>query len=124
MQVPRRQFEFQKLDVYRVALVLHPKIVAIAKALPRGYGDLRNQLLRAERSIRLNIAEGAGKKSPGGKAERYRTARGSTNEVAACLDEVELDGLVPAVLIHEAFDLLHRLVAMLTRLVIVCEERR
>ena len=112
------QFEFHKLDVYQTALQLRPRITAIARGLTRGYGDLRSQLLRAERSIRLNIAEGAGLNSPGGKVERYRTARGSANECAACLDEVEIDELAPSSVIEETAVLLPRIVSMLTRMVL------
>jgi four helix bundle protein len=80
-------FEFEKLEVYPLALRLAPLVASVCDRLPAGYGDLRRHLRRSERSIRLNIAEGAGKHRPGGKAERLRTARGSANECAAALDE-------------------------------------
>ena len=79
------EFEFQKLEVYQRALDLQPLLVRIMAQLPRGSGDLKNQLRRSERSIRLNIAEGSGRHRPGGKVERYRTARGSANECAVAL---------------------------------------
>ena len=117
-------FEFQKLEVYKLARSLQPLIGEIVAQLPRGSGDLRSQLLRPERSIRLNIAEGAGRNSAGGKAERYRTARGSANECAAALDEVQMSGLAPRAGTLEAAALLHRIISMLTRLIMTWESRR
>jgi four helix bundle protein len=116
MSDPR--FEFEGLEVYQLALRLRPLVARIAAELPRGEGDLRGHLRRSERSIRLNIAEGAGRHRPGGKAERFRTARGSANECAAGLDEVRKFDLAPSVPTREALGLLHRIVAMLTKLIV------
>jgi hypothetical protein len=82
----RPGFEFEKLEVYQLTLRLMPLVAEITAQLPVGYADLRNHVRRSERSIRLNVAEGAGRNRPGGKAERFRTARGSANECAAGLD--------------------------------------
>src|SRR5437764_13168089 len=46
-------------------------------------GKLRDQALRAARSICLNIAEGAGRSSVPDKARVYSIARGETCEVVA-----------------------------------------
>jgi four helix bundle protein len=117
------QFEFEKLEVYQLALELRPMVVKIARQLPRGYGDLRHHATRSERSVRLNIAEGAGKHRPGGKAERFRTARGSANECAAALDEVRRDRLADSATVRQAMDLCHRIIAMLSRLIVYWENR-
>lgn len=111
------QFEFQKLDVYRVAMELTPVISEILAQLPTGTSDLRNQIKRSERSIRLNIAEGAGKHRPGGKTERYRTARGSANECAAALHEIRQSNLADHALTLRGLQLIHRIISMLTRLI-------
>jgi 23S rRNA-intervening sequence protein len=58
------EFEFQKLEVHQRAMDLKPLIDAIIRQLPPGNGDLRSQLRSHERSIRLNIGEGAGKHRP------------------------------------------------------------
>ena len=115
MQEP--QFEFQKLEVYQRAMELKLLIENIIQQLPPGTADLRSQLRRSERSVRLNAAEGAGKYRPGGKVERFRTARGSANECAAALDEVRQLGLADRELTLEALRLVHRIVAMLSRLI-------
>lgn len=116
-------FEFQKLEAYQLALRLTPLIARIVEELPRGYGDLRGHLGRSERSIRLNLAEGAGKHRPGGKAERFRTARGSANECAAGLDEVLRFDLAPRMESREALELCHRIISMLTRLIVYWERQ-
>ena len=68
------QFEFQKLEVYQRAMELKFLVERIIQQLPTGTADLRNQLRRSDRSVRLNTAEGAGKHRPGGEVERFRTA--------------------------------------------------
>jgi four helix bundle protein len=118
-----RSFEFEKLEVYQLALRLMPLVAEIARQLPPGFADLRNHVRRSERSIRLNIAEGAGKHRPGGKAERFRTARGSANECAAALHEVWTLELCAAASTRDALVLCHRIISMLTKLVIYWERR-
>ncbi len=124
MQEPGTVFEFEKLDVYQRALELRPLIAELVATLPPGYGDLRSQAGRSERSIRLNIAEGSGRRRPGGKVERYRTARGSANECAAAVDEIRRLGCADTHLAQEALTLLHRIVSMLTRLIMTWEKRQ
>lgn len=55
--------EYEKLDVYRIALEFVVTTVEIRDRLPRGNGELQVQFKRASFSIVLNIAEGAGKLS-------------------------------------------------------------
>jgi four helix bundle protein len=59
----------------------------------RASATLRNQLERASVSIVLNIAEGAGRRSPQDKARSYSIARGSATECAAILDLLRQRGL-------------------------------
>lgn len=80
----------ERLDVYKLAL----EFQLLASSLPlRRHGALRNQLERASISIVLNIAEGAGRRSPQDKCRFYSIARGSATECAAILDLVRLRGL-------------------------------
>ena len=117
------EFEFQRLDVYQRAMDLRPLITALVSELPPGEGDLRSQLRRSERSIRLNIAEGSGKHRPGGKVERFRTARGSANECAAGLDEILKFRLADRRTALAAANLVHRIIAMLTKLILYWEKQ-
>lgn len=115
------EFDFHRLEVYQRAMELKPLIDAIIGQLPPGSGDLKGQMRRHERSIRFNIGEGAGKHRPGGKAERFRTARGSANECAAALDEVKVFNLADRRTTMEALHLVHRIIAMLTKLILYWE---
>jgi four helix bundle protein len=71
----------ERLDCFRVAVEFQALAADIASA--RRLGSLRSQLDRASTSIVLNIAEGAGRRSPADKAHFYAIARGSTTERAA-----------------------------------------
>ena len=55
--------DYEKLDVYRIALEFVVATVEIRDRLLRGNGELHDQYKRASFSIVLNIAEGAGKLS-------------------------------------------------------------
>ena len=105
-------FDAERLDVYKLALDF--QFLASSLGL-RQQATLRNQLERASVSIVLNIAEGAGRRSPHDKARFYSIARGSATECAAILDLVRRRGLA-----QEACRLgrhqIVRIVQMLTKL--------
>ena len=100
-------FHHEGLDVYRLALEVARWVKKARFA--RGDADLKNQALRAARSVVLNIAEG---RSRGGNAQRnhYRIARGSAAEVCAVLDLIEVKGAA------EQQDLLRRINCMLHKM--------
>ena len=111
--------EHNKLDAYNRALDFVARAHQIAAALPRGLGDLADQLRRASTSIALNIAEGAGEFSAKDKAKFYRYAKRSTVECGAILEvAMKLDPTFDAGKQREE---LEHLVAMLTNLVRRCE---
>ena len=62
-------FDFEKLDVYQVALDFVVSADDVAQKLPRGRRYSKDQLLRAANPIAANIAEGVGEYSP---AEKVR----------------------------------------------------
>ena len=76
-------FDHERLDAYRLSVeVAH----AVARArFPRGQADLRDQAVRASRSVALNIAEGRARGGRAGK-NHYRIALGSAAETCAALD--------------------------------------
>jgi len=77
----------EKLMVYRELLSVAEDAAKRVATWPRGYGFLRDQLMRALASAILTVAEGNGKRSS--KRERRRffeMSMGSIAEVAACLD--------------------------------------
>ena len=80
-----------KLKAYQKALSFHGHVIAIRKSLPRGLGDLADQLHRASTSVVLNLAEGASCRTPGTKRRHFDIALASAGECAAALDLVALE---------------------------------
>lgn len=111
-------FDHEKLDVYRVAI----DFVVLANDLCgriNARAPLRDQLQRASTSIALNIAEGAGEFAKAEKRRFYRIARRSATECAAVLDVLRCCHLVDDDdRLEQARQLLLRIVAMLTRLIV------
>ena len=83
------RFDHEGLDCYRMAL----EVARWFKdtRFPRGDAKLKDQGIRASRSVVLNIAEGRSKEGPAG-ANSYRIARGEAAETCAVLDLVQLAG--------------------------------
>ena len=106
--------DFERLDVYRVALEF--QALASSIALPQGRRELRDQLDRAALSIVLNTAEGAGRTGAADKARFFAMARGSAMECAALFDVLGNLALVPRLTSVRARALLVRIVQMHTRL--------
>ena len=107
---------FQKLDAYRCAIEFVALTVQIQAMLPRGQGDLRDQLRRAALSVPLNIAEGSGRATEADASRHFAIARGSAMECAAVLDVLRVLGMIQEELHQQATGLLARLVAMLTKM--------
>jgi four helix bundle protein len=108
--------DFERLDVYQCALRFAALSFQILENMPRGHGELSDQLRRATISIPLNIAEGAGKPTEGDRARYHAIARGSAMECAAIVDLLRLQSLVQPAVADEAKTLLVRVVSMLTKL--------
>jgi len=49
-------FDFEKLDVFDVAVNMVLRVDAIAESLPKGRSYMRDQLRRAANSVALNIS--------------------------------------------------------------------
>ena len=111
-------FEHERLDVYKAAIAFLALVDEILERLPKGRGHLADQLERAATSILLNIAEGAGEFATNEKARFYRMARRSATECAAVLDLCRTRKLVPEDRLDVGRDLLVRIVAMLTRMIL------
>ena len=107
---------FQKLDAYRCAIDFVALTVEIQAAIPRGHGDLRDQLRRAAISVPLNIAEGSGRATEADASRHFAIARGSVMECAAVLDVIRVLGGLQEQPHQQAIGLLARLVAMLTKM--------
>ncbi len=112
-----KQFDHERLDVYRKAIDFIVIANGIAEELPRGRSYLADQLNRAATSISLNIAEGAGEFSRPEKARFYRMARRSATECAATLDVCQAIGLIDKGRYGAGRDLLYDIVAMLVGMI-------
>ena len=117
MSGDRVRFDFERLDVFTVALDAVVIVDGVAEDLPEGRGYMRDQLRRAANSIALNIAEGAGEFMPGEKARFYRIAKRSATECAGQLLVCRKLGLFAAPRVDAALDVLQRVIAMLVTLV-------
>jgi four helix bundle protein len=109
-------FDHEKLDVYRLARDGVREVRVILARVPRGHGDMADQLRRASLSVCLNIAEGAGAWAPKEKARFYRMARASATECAAVLDHMVDVGLATAKQTSEAKTVYARVVGGLVKL--------
>ena len=110
--------DHEDLDVYHAALDFVSFVYRSVRRMPGGRRGLDDQLLRAAGSIPLNIAEGAGEFSAKEKARFYRIARRSATECAAALDVCVRLGLLLDSAAAPGRDLLRRIIAMLTRMIL------
>jgi four helix bundle protein len=108
--------DHEKLDVYKVSVEFTALALRIVKALPRGHASLADQLRRAATSVPLNIAEACGKPSMVERARFFTTARGSAMECAAILDICHILSADVTDEVRAGKRLLHRAIAMLTKL--------
>ena len=107
----------KSLDVYRLALDFVELAAVIAKRIPRGQGQLADQLRRASGSIAYNIGEGAGEFASLEKARFYRIALRSATESATIIDIVLRFGFIEAEIHARSETMLERIIGMLTKLV-------
>jgi four helix bundle protein len=119
----RVRFDFERLDVFGVALDAVAILDELAEELPDGRAYIRDQLRRAANSVALNIAEGAGEFAPAEKARFYRMARRSATECAGQVMVCHRLGLTGAPRVDGALDVLQRVIGMLVTLVRRCGAR-
>ena len=81
-------FDHERLDVYQVALEFLRWVAARQKYF-KGYAWLKDQINRASSSVVLNIAEGAGQRTPGAKKRHYRISLASSAECDSCLAVID-----------------------------------
>ena len=109
-------FGFQRLDVYRASSEFLGLTSKLVTRIPKGHGNLVDQLRRAALSVPLNIAEGSGKFSRDA-VRFYAIARGSALECAAILDALEAMAVFDQAALSQPRELLERIVSMLTGLI-------
>ncbi len=117
-------FEHERLDVYRASIEFLVLADEVAACLPKGRGYMADQLRRASTSVSLNIAEGAGEFSRADKARFYRMARRSGTECGAIFDACRALRLADEQRLSEGRQLLVRMVAMLTAMVLRLKKQK
>ena len=107
---------YERLDVYQCSIKFLMIAHGICNDLPRGHSSLADQIRRASVGIPLCIGEGAGKRTKADCRRFFDIARGSAMECAAAVDVCRALELIGNDRASEAKTLLHRIVAMLTKL--------
>ena len=112
-----QRFAHQRLDAFHVSMELTLGVERLAKQLPQGYADLKDQVRRAASSTTRNIAEGANRWGARDKAARFAIARGECGECDAALQMVAGLGLADPRMVRSLRGLADRVTAMLTGLI-------
>jgi four helix bundle protein len=117
----RPLFDHEKLKVYQFAI----EFVAwcgdiIARCT--GAAAAKKHLDEASTSIANNIAEGNGQWSRRDRRKSFEVARGEALECAACLDVLVARKRLDAEEVLPGKEMLHGIVAMLTRMVVDLSE--
>ena len=107
-------FDHRQLDVGRVSLEALVRGEKVAKALPRGYACLADQMRRALASTYLNTTEAIARRGVDRKM-RLRIAKAEANEAVAALDALRALNLLGDEA-EEIATLLGRVCQMLTGL--------
>lgn len=109
-------FPHEKFGAYQFSIQFIALSCRIIQEIPRGNGELADQLRRAAISISLNIAEGTGRTSTTELRRFYVIARGSTLECAVILDVLFHLKLIEEAIFSNGRELLKNIVAILTAL--------
>ena len=98
----RSVFLHERLEAYVFARAFYRSARTIRDQLPRGLGEVGDQLYRASSSNSLAIAEGANACQPKIKAMHFNRALASAGECAAALDQIEDECAAPPALLATA----------------------
>ena len=89
-------FPHHRLDAFHAALDLARSARHLADRVTHGYRSLADQLFRSATSVALLVAEGANRRTPAQKRQRFAEARGECGEAAAAAEVLGQLGLLPA----------------------------
>ncbi|MGC8989220.1 MAG: four helix bundle protein [Verrucomicrobiia bacterium] len=118
-----RQFDHEKLEVYKASLEFITWLEPILQQLPKSVA-VTNQLDRASMAIPLNIAEGNGKYTSADRCRYFDNARGSAMECAAALDGLVAKGRCSEEQVTPGKERLGSIVSMLVGLIRANSEYR
>lgn len=111
-------FKFQKLEVWKKAIVYADDMIVLAGSLPREYRySISDQLVRASLSIPNNIAEGSGRRSQAEAKNFFNIAKGSTYETITILVILEKRKYILLAKFDEYYQIADEICRMLTGLI-------
>ena len=76
----------EKLKCYQIALEVLKEVNVMTKVMPRGLGNVNDQIKRAMTSSVLNLVEGNAKYAKAERRRFFQISLGSLAESAACID--------------------------------------
>ncbi|MFI5334336.1 MAG: four helix bundle protein [Chlamydiales bacterium] len=109
--------DYEKLDVYQVAMSLVLVVEEVIERLPIGRAYLVDQVRRSSTSVVLNIAEGAGEHAIAEKNRFYRMAKRSATECASTIEICLRLRLIDETQYTKVRERVIRVAGMLTRLI-------
>ncbi|MBI5537801.1 MAG: hypothetical protein HY898_34065 [Deltaproteobacteria bacterium] len=112
---PQQLFDHHRLDAWTIAFEALVEGDRISKAIPRGYGKLKDQLARALQGA-FTLTSEAAARTGDDRACRFRWARAEANEAAAVLEALAKLRAADPQAVAGVIAKLWRLSAMLTRL--------
>ena len=83
---------FKELDCYKKSRIAKIWIIEFIRSLPKNQFDMKDNMIRAARSMTRNIAEGFGRFHYKENIQFVRIARGSASELQDDLDGCTLEG--------------------------------
>jgi four helix bundle protein len=117
-------FPHEKLDAYQVALEMAALAKKVAERIPRGHRNVADHMLRAASNTVLLLAEGANRRGPGEKCQRFAESRGECAELGAAGDLLLAYDIGPRADADSLKRLASRVSAMLTRLIARLQDER
>ncbi len=113
----KTQIQTKPLPHHRlVAFTVAKELLVAVQAAKISDAEIRDQALRAAKSVCLNVAEAAGRHSVKDKARVFNIARGEASEAAAAVEIAALIGAADQRSRDQVCRIANRLVALLTGL--------
>ena len=106
-------FVFEKLEVYKKAVVLYSKVGELKLGAKYHDKTIANQLMRSTLSISLNIAEGSGKESTKERKNYLLISRGSLYETVSILNILKVNQTITSQKHQELYSLAEEISKML-----------
>lgn len=112
------EFDFERLEVYQLALDFIIRIFRLARKFPRDFQfSLGDQLRRAALSIANNIAEGSGKESKKEKIYFFNNSLHSARECIPMFTILHREKIIDTEIHDEFRNDCRRLTSMLVKLI-------